>query len=918
MQRATSMAALLAAAGFLGAWTPPPSTPVTINATNRAAYTHELPTGRRVVPTGTIAATPNFPTAIVAAGNRLAVLANGATKVQTITLYNAKTLARTGQIRAYKAASPGAAPKANHRDLRVGHQNFFQGLATGPHDMLYAAGGASNDVLAISVRGNPHVVRRYHLAWQPFPKTQYPYVYQGMHTVDVHSPNGLGTHSAGAARKFFPDAIARKGRYLFVSGMLANSLARIDVATGAVRYLNIGTYPDALAFVDHGAVLAVALWGDNAVALVDPATMRGIATVQVGPELKATSTAAGMHPIALAGRADAPHVYVALANADQVAEIDTATHQVIRRIAIQPYPGARPGSYPDGLALSGRRLFIANAGNDDVAIYDTASGHELGLIPTGWYPSALTATPDDLYIVSAKGLGSGPNAEHQWVGNMMHGLVQKVARHPAGGTRAAQTAAALKQEGFLPAQRAALTQRNARLTAELRQKVHTVVLILRENKTFDEEFGTYPGISHWGEPHLALYGARQLPNLYALAHRGALFVNFDADGEVTAQGHQWTTAASDSDFVQRTWGQYYSGRVLQGDPGWTQPLAQAPHGVDPDDPFADAKALASLRRPATNPWISYPYGLFLFDDLARHHVAFENFGEFIARNRIGMVRPRVLASTDAGYPGWDRMLLDTDRAKVVARWVDAHAHELPRFIYIWLPDDHTAGRKPCYYTPDSYVADNDRATGEVIAALSHTPAWRHTVVFVTEDDAQSGADHINAHRTFLLAYGPWVKRDTLVRRHYSQVDMMRTIEAIAGVPAMSQWDQNARVISGIWRRTPDVTTFAASPMHTSLRVNPGVCSAETIARRRDGAHDRLLDGIQVGVGSGAGTAASQAETAPVVTYSPTSLLKVSGREQMRQEWLASKGKARYAAMRAWLRAYAARHHAPVSAFFGSD
>ena len=894
----------------LGAWTAPPSAPVTITKTNQAIYTHSLPTRRRVSPVGTIAATPNFPTGIVVIGNRIAVLANGATHAQSISFYHRNKLTLAGQVLAVPKTTKVPAPAGA---VVVDHQDFFQGLTAGPDNTLYAAGGAANDVLAINMTGaKPRVIRRYKLVWQRFPRTQYPYVYQGAHHADVHKPAGLKADRASHPRDFYPSATAVSAHHVFVAGLLANSLARIDIRTGHTRYLDVGAYPNALAFADHGKVLAVSLWGDNDVALVDPRTMRLIGRIAVGPRLTPNSIEAGLHPIALAGRRDAPHLYVALANGDQVVEVNTATRRVMRRISVLPYNHAASGSYPDALALAGDRLFVANAGNDDVATFDTKTGTLLGLTPTGWYPTALAATKNSIDAVSAKGLGSGPNLAHQWVGDMMHGLVQKFSRHPSPGARSTLTAAALGNDGFLPPQRAALATRNAALTRSLRSKIKTIVLILRENKTFDEEFGTYPGLGKWADPHLALYSAKELPNLYDLAHHGALFADFDADGEVTAQGHQWTTAASDSDFVQRTWAQYYSNRGLQGDPGWTQPLARPAKNTDPDDPFADAIDLAKLKRPATNPWISYPNGRFLFDDLARHHVRFENFGEFIARDRAGAVRPGIAARTDAFYPGWDRMLLDTTRAKVVTRWIATHRNKMPRFIYIWLPDDHTAGRNPCYYTPDYYVANNDRATGAVIAALSRTPAWRHMAVFVTEDDAQSGADHIDAHRSFLVAYGPWVKSGMVQTYHYSQVDVMRTIEAVLGVPPMSQWDQNARVIADIWRRRPDDTAFTPRPIEVARSVNPGACKPGTLLRREAGAAGKLLTpGFVAAHGKGA-------DLAPANAYTPTSLLKVPGVEQMRQEWIASKGPASYHRVMAYLATLAAHHHAPVSAFQADD
>ncbi len=874
-----------------------PSAPVLITPQNQADYSHTLPTARRVAPIGLITGTPNFPTGIAVTNGIVAVLANGATRAQTISFYHEKTLVRTGRV---SGLSPGAKKAPANAGTLIKSQNFFQGMIAS-HGTFYAAGGATNDVLAISLaNGKPTITHRYSLTAQPFPHSQYPYVYQGMRNKKP--------------RHFYPAALAAQGNYLYAAGLLANSVARINIATGTTRYLNVGPYPNAMAVADHGRVLAVSLWGANAVALIDAAHFSLLGRVQIGPTLTAQSIAAGLHPIALAGRQSAPHLYVALANGDAVVEINTATRSIMRRIDLRPYPGAAAGTQPNGLALTGTRLFVANAGNDDVATIDTKTGIVLGLTPTGWYPTALATTPHAVFVLSAKGLGAGPNLHGQWVGNMIHGLLQRIPRNNrSASSRSAETIAALTNNGFAPAQRARLIARNATLTTALRGKIHTVVLILRENKTFDEEFGKYPGLGHWADPKLDLYNAAQLPNLYAMAHRGALFTDFDADGEVTAQGHQWTTAAADSDFVQRGWGQYYSNRGLQGNPGWTQPLAAPATNHDNDNPYSDVTDLAKLKRPATNPWISYPNGRFLFDDLARHHIAFENFGEFIARNRAGAVRPDLQAASELGYPEWDRMILDTTRAGIAARWIEVHQNNLPRFIYVYLPDDHTAGRNPCYYTPDYFVANNDHATGEIVAALSHTKAWAHMAVFVTEDDAQSGADHIDAHRSFLAAYGPWIKQGVLATKPYSQVDVMRTIEAITGVPPMSQWDQNAKIISGIWSARPDLAPFVTRPYRTAMAINPGKCSLTRTLRRKAGAAGKLLT-----PGFAAAMAKHAALNPPAQLYTPTTLLKVSGPEQMRQEWIASKGAASYRRVMAYLAHRAAAQHAPLSAFEGQD
>ncbi len=903
-------------------------------AKTRGRLTHVLPSGRIVSPVGMVTGCPNFVTGVAPIGESVAVLNNGATRTRMVTVYSGKTLRRVAHFIAYKKS--GKTPAPGLPSAVLGRQSFFQGLAAGPNNRLYVAGGVSDNVAALALQdGHPRVLRRYPLHWHPFPRDQYPYRYQGRHD--------------GKTRHFYPDAVAvgPGGRHLYVTGMLSNSLARIDLATGRTQYRNIGPYPFALTFADGGRRLAVSLWGGNAVAVVDPATMRLLGTVRVGPPTGPGNTRAGVHPTALAAISGTSDVLVALANIDRIARVDTRALKTLGYLDDSPYPGAPPGSYPDGLAV-GRwdslpgglthphgqlskpdgptAVFVANAGNNDVAVFDLATGKALGLIPTGWYPTALTVAHHALYIASAKGLGSGPNIEHQWVGDMMHGLIQKVDLTDIPAHLSAWTKEALENDGFSTAQRAARQEKDGRTTAFLRDHIHYVVFILRENKTFDEDLGDYRRAGDWADPHLDLYGEKELPNLYHMADRYTLFVNFMADGEVTAQGHQWTTAASDSDFVQRTWPEYYSGRGLVANPGWTQSLIPGratgtgglPLGID--NPYAIYQNLSALGA-WSNPWISYPQRLFLFDDLLEHHVSFEDFGEFVSRSQTGDISPAMERHLATSFPGWDRMILDTRRANLAIRWLKAHpGSRFPHFLYIWLPDDHTAGRSPCYYTPNYYVADNDLATARFIHYLSTTPEWKQMVVFLTEDDAQSGADHIDAHRTFALAIGPWVKKGHLETQPYSQVNLLKTTEAVLGLPPLSQWDQNARVLSGIWTEQPDFSPLRVLPRRVDAAFNAGECSDYTLLRREAGATGHRLTPRWMRwykkhrSSHGAGLPAPANDAA----YSPTALLKVEGPEQMKQEWIAARGVEAYDREMAYLKAYAQKHHAPLAAFLGTD
>ena len=873
-----------------------------------AAVTHVIATGRRISPIGRLVGTANFPSTVLVAKGSAYVVADGATHTQSVARYDAATLATRGSVLGFRGPVKKAGPRGV---LKIPQENFFQGLAAGPQGTLYAAGGSSDVLVAVRAGHKGFALaRRYPLRYYPFPKDQYPYGYQGFHR---------------GPRHFYPDGVTlgRGGGHAYVTGLLSNAVARVNLRSATVRYANAGPYPFAPVLTDHGRRLVVTDWGGCGVTVLNSHTLKRVGRICIGPKTGPTNADPGVHPTAVVAVPGGSTVIFTASNLDEAVEVDARTLHVVRIFNDAPYPGAPPGSYPDGVAIHGGRLFVANAGNDDVAVFDLSTGRRLGLIPTGWYPTGITATAHALYVVAAKGMGSGPNVRFQWVGDMMHGLLQRISYGQIQRELPRLTRVALADNGFGAATRAALERHNARLTRMLRRHIRYVVFILRENKTFDEELGKLKGVGHWADPHLALYGPRELPNLFSWARRDALFVNFYADGEVTAQGHQWTTGASDSDFVQRTWPQYYSHRGLVSNPGWTQSLVPGSAGMAGiggvtgtkavRDPYSDYINLSVLGK-WSNPWIAYPERLYLFNDLQAHHVSFEDFGEFVSRTEGGDIPKPLRAHLARQFPGWDRMILDTHRAKVAVHWMRRHAAHLPRFMYMWLPDDHTAGRTPCYYTPDYYVANNDEATARVIHYLSTTPQWKHMVVFVTEDDAQSGADHIDAHRTFAVALGPWVRHVDMTTR-YSQVNIIRTIEAVLHLSPMSQWDANAAVIGGIWRRKPDDAQVPVIASKVPVAFNPGKCSNERLMRRTAAASGQALTGSWL-----RSHQALLAQQLPPASdwYTPTSLLKITGAEQMRQEWVGSKGPASYARTMRYLRRYARAHHAPVSHYLAND
>ncbi len=877
---------------------------VTAAAANRAAagpghrVLHKTATDRIINPVGAVALTPNFAIDVVSAGGRVVVEAAGAGLRQTLTVINARNLAEETQLGFLKNK-----PKRWNILAGISKQSLFQGLAAGRRGMVYAAGGISDDVVALRLArgGGLKLIRKYALAFQNFPKTQYPYQYQGQR---------------GAA-DFYPDSVAvgQRGAHLFATGLLSNSVARINLHTGHTVYCNAGAMPFQVVAADHGRRLVVSDWGGDGVTVINARTMKWLHSIRIGPRTGPRNTLPGVQPTALAAVGNSAQVWVACANADVLSEINCKTMTVLRTATDRPYRNAPPGTFPDALAVADGKVFAANAGNDDVAVFNARTGDAQGLIPTGWYPTNLCVYKQSLYIASAKGLGSAANPQRQWIGNSMAGCVQRVPLHQLSRHLAAWTRIALADNGFSKAQRTTLARENAAAIKVVRRHIKYVVFILRENKTFDEELGAYKPAGSWADPKLDLYNRTELPNLYALADRFGLCVNFYMDGEVTAQGHQWTTSAEDSDYVQRTWPMYYSSRGIAPNPGWSQNLAgqafQTGTGFNGvDDPFSD---YTNLRRLGdwSNPWISYPGGMFIFNDLLARHRSFMDFGEFVSRNQAGQISPAMAQHLGKSFPGWNRFILDTQRADVVHQFIKAHRNNLPKFMYMWLPDDHTAGRTPGYYTPQYYVANNDLATGRIVAELSRTPEWKHMAIFITEDDAQSGADHIDAHRSFAVVASPWVKPGKLITQRYSQVNLLRTIEAITNVPPMSQWDANARVLSGIWTTKPNFAPYDVQPIRVPMKVNPGKLWPGEQLRRRAGKTGHWLSPHWLKMHRVAARAKKP-------RFTPTQLMKVPGPEQMRQEWIAVKGKRSYLQVMAYLRRLGKLQHQPLTHYIASD
>ncbi len=592
-------------------------------------------------------------------------------------------------------------------------------------------------------------------------------------------------------------ALSPDDRFLYVAENLADSLAVIELASGkVVQHLAAGRYPYGVTVAPDGAVY-VSAWGGYEV--------RAFASADGRVALRATIPV-GRHPSALLLSTDGSRLFVASASTDRIAVVDTRQGAVLTQLSDSAPGGPAEGSTPNALALSpdGRQLYVAEADNNAVAVFrltSQASGIPsrddfspdalLGRIPVEWYPSALLLRHDSLFVANAKGRGTGPNP--------LGGGPGVKSRDPRSYTLD-QTSGTLIAIALANADPATLSTRVARANGwDLHPggpswpPFQHVIYVIKENRTYDQLFGDLPGGD--GDTALVFFPRSVTPNHHALAERFGIFDRFFVNAEVSADGHNWTTAAYATDYTEKTLPQAYSGR------GRSYDYEGQNRGEIVDDDAAE------------------PPAGYLWDLAHRRGISFRNFGEFVLEEgkREGPVpawyrglKPFLEANTDSGFPGFDMDVPDQVRAD---RWLMSLAQwqrtgEMPSLQILRLPNDHTSGARAGKPTPRAYLADNDLALGRIIEALSRSRFWKNTVVFVVEDDAQDGPDHVDSHRAPFLLISAW-NRGGAWHRFTNTTDVLATIESILSLEHLSQFDAYARPLHGVFAAAPDTAPYVA-------------------------------------------------------------------------------------------------------------
>ena len=588
-----------------------------------------------------------------------------------------------------------------------------------------------------------------------------------------------------------------------------------------------GNRPYGVELSPDGKMLAVSNWGGGSVSLFDPTTLKETARIETGS-----------HPNEMlwdgSGR-----LFVANSGANSVSVIENG--RVSETIKTSTSPNAKVGATPDALAISrdGRRLYVANADNNDVALIDIAERGDskpLGFIPTGWYPTALAISPDgrQLYIGTGKGLGFNRNAPpttdfpseqgsrpfgangfdsrfatrnpkqpFDYIAGLLSGAVS-VVDIPDSAALAAYTKQVLSN---FPVPDAQIDRAMAQtMERQVFPKIKHIVYIIRENRSYDQVFGDL-GIGN-SDATLTLFGKNVTPNAHALARHFVTLDNLYCDGEVSEDGHQWCDAAYATDFTQRAWVNRYS---LRGEPNPTPDLVASPAG-------------------------------YIWDNCRRHGLSFRSYGEGKIIESPGDAIPKMdLGRELMGHvaKGWPKeAFVDRDYKRV-----DFFINELrqaektgawPQFMIMSLGEDHTEGLLGGAYSPLAHVASNDLGLGKLVEAVSRSKFWPETAIFVIEDDAQNGPDHVDAHRTVGLLISPWAKRNALDSQMYTTSSMVRTIELILGLPPMTQFDELAKPMYSSFTTSPEFSVVAAAPETVDLEArNPQNGPGERASRKLD-------------------------------------------------------------------------------------
>jgi len=715
-----------------------------------------LPNGWKLSPAGTSLPLGDLPLNIqLSASGRLLAVTNNGQSIQSIQLIDPKN--------------------EKLLDERIISKSWY-GL-TFSHDekTLYVSGGNDNRILGYHIEDNKiGKADTIKLAPQSWPK-------------DKVCPTGIAVNKSDT-RLY---TVTKEDSALYVFDLKTRDLVK-RIKLPAEAYSCILS-PD-------GKNLYISIWGAEKVVVYNTTTGNFSKTIKTGN-----------HPNELLLNKKGTYLFVANANDNSVSIINTATQKTVETVSTSLYPTRLTGSTTNGLALSPdeKTLYIANADNNCLAVFDVSkpgSSRSMGFIPVGWYPTNVKTLGNKILVSNGKGFTSMPNPQgpqpikktdnsgyksgakntkEQYIGGLFKGTLSFI-KAPQEAQLKIYTKQVYANTPFSTKKTAladGLTGNPIPRKLGEKSPIKHVFYIIKENRTYDQVLGDM--LQGNGDTSLCIFGKHVTPNEHAIANEFVLLDNFYVDAEVSADGHNWSTAAYATDFIEKTWPTSYGGRGGNYDSEGTRAAG------DPRDGY-------------------------IWDYCKRAGVSYRTYGEFADdyKPNIKVLEGHYCAKS----PSFDLDIKDVKREEIWAHDFDSllAVNAVPQFNTIRISNDHTSGQHKGAISPTAAVGDNDLAVGMFLEHLSKSPIWKESVVFILEDDAQNGPDHIDAHRSPVFVAGGYVKRNAVVHEMYSTSGVLRTIELILGLPPMSQYDAAAKPLYECFSNKPDLTPYTVKPAEVDL------------------------------------------------------------------------------------------------------
>jgi len=582
-----------------------------------------------------------------------------------------------------------------------------------------------------------------------------------------------------------------------------NSLYTINLASKKItQTLALGAEAYTCLLSPDKSELYISLWGGDKILVYNTLQNKLVDSVAVGD-----------NPNDICLTKNGRYLYVANANDNSVSVIDIQQRKVLETLNAALYPNSVPGSTTNSVALSAdeKTLYVANADNNCLAVFNVTvpgAGKSKGFIPVGWYPTVVRVVGNTVFVANGKGFSSmanpyGPDpydrkkqnsfqkgvkakpAEVQYIGGLFKGTLS-IFNNPTDAQLGVYSKLVYENTPYNKTKELLAKGQPGNpipMKVGSPSPIKHVFYIIKENRTYDQVLGDMPGGN--GDTSLCLFGEQVTPNQHALAREFVLLDNFYVDAEVSADGHNWSMGGYANDYEEKTWPTSYGGR-----------------GGD-----YDAEG---------NREIANNKGGFIWEHAKRAGVSYRTYGEFADDYKPNI--PVLKNHFCPYYTSWNQTVRDTTRVGQWKREFDSlvAVNALPGISTLRIINDHTEGLSLGRPTPKAHCADNDLAVGMFVDYLSKSPVWKESVVFILEDDAQDGPDHVDAHRSPVYLAGGFVKRHFVDHTMYSTTSVLRTIELILGIPPMSQYDAAATPMWRCFSDKPNLTGFNAKPLQYDI------------------------------------------------------------------------------------------------------